>query len=77
MAAERGMPTARWNSCVGVSSRVEKPFSSRYLAASPTDWQQNGQAGVSKTAVTSSSRMRFAMGAIALPMNSSFFHWYP
>ena len=59
------MPTALWNSGMGVRTIVEKPFSSRNLAASPTDRQQKGQAGVSKTASTPSSLILSDMGSIA------------
>ena len=65
MAAERGIPTALWNSGVGVRTIVEKPFSSRNLAASPTDRQQKGQAGVSRTASTPSFPIRSEIGPMA------------
>jgi len=68
------MPTALWNSQVGVRTIVEKLFSSRNRAACPTDRQQNGHAGVSKTASTPSPAMVSAMGAMPVSMNASLSH---
>ena len=55
IAATLGIPISRWNSGVMVSVTVENPFSSKKRATSPTDRQHSGQAGVNKTASTSSS----------------------
>jgi len=65
MAADLGIPTSRWNSQVGVSTTVANPEASNCLAASPTDWQQKGQAGVMITASTASLRICSAIGAMA------------
>jgi len=58
MAATRGIPTWRLNSGVIVKATVEMPFSSSTRATCPTDRQQIGQVGVSKTASTPSSCIR-------------------
>ena len=71
------MPTARLNSWVGVSTTVEIPFASRNRAASPTDRQQKGQAGVRSAASTCSRAICTAIGAMAVSMNSVLSHWNP
>lgn len=77
MAACRGIPTALWNSWVGVRMTVENRASSRNLAACPTDRQQKGQAGVRSTASTPSCLIFFEMGSIARLKNSLLSHWNP
>lgn len=74
MAACRGIPTALWNSWVGVRTTVENRASSRNLAASPTDRQQKGQAGVRSTASTASCLILLDMGSMAWVRKSSLFH---
>jgi hypothetical protein len=59
---------------VGVRTTVENPASSKNLAASPTDWQQKGQAGVKRTASTPSDFIFFEMGSIASFRKSVFCH---
>ena len=74
MAANLGIPTSLLNSGVGVRTTVEKEASSRNLAASPTDWQQKGQAGVRSTASTPSSFILFDIGSMACLMKSILRH---
>ena len=77
MAADLGIPTALWNSWVGVRTIVEKPTFSKNLAASPTDWQQKGQAGVRSTASTPSAFIFSEIGSMASFKKSVFSHWKP
>ncbi len=64
------MPTWWWNSGMGVRTIVEKPRSSRYLAACATDRQQKGQTGVRITASTPSFLIRSAIGEMARSRNA-------
>jgi len=57
MAAERGMPTARGIRAWGQHQRG-KALLFEVAGSQSTDWQQNGQAGVSSTAPTPSVCMR-------------------
>jgi hypothetical protein len=59
---------------VGVRTTVENPASSKNLAASPTDWQQKGQAGVRRAASAPSLFIFFEIGSIASFKNSVFCH---
>jgi hypothetical protein len=49
MAAILGAPTERVNSGIMESEMIEMPAASISLCTSPTDRQQNGQTGTSKT----------------------------
>jgi len=68
------MPTVLCQSGVGVSATVDNPASSKRRAASPTDWQQKGQAGVRITASTPSAFMFLHIGSMASVRNSVLFH---
>ena len=71
MPASRGTPTARVSSGIHDRVTVEIPFASSTLWTSPTDRQQNGQAGTSAAASTRSARMRAAMAGAVFATSSS------
>ncbi len=72
--ATRGVPTALVKGVSIVSVSVEMPAASITLAASPTDRQQNGQAGTKSATSTSSERIRSIIPGTLVLRNSSGFN---
>ena len=70
MPASRGTPTARVRSGIQDIVTVEMPLASSTRWTSPTDRQQNGQAGTSAAASTPSVRIRSAMAGAVFSTNS-------
>ncbi len=71
MAATRGAPAAQVKSGIIESDTVGMPAASISLAASPTDRQQNGQAGARTATSTSSECIRSMISGTLVRRNSS------
>jgi hypothetical protein len=77
MPARRGTPTARVKAGIMERDTVGIPEASSTLWTSPTDRQQNGQAGTSAAASTPRAAMSRAMaGAVSLS-STAVRSWYP
>jgi len=70
-AGFRGAPVARVRSGIIDRQTVAMPLASRTRATSPTDRQQNGQAGTRAAACTPSACMRSAIAGAVAPTRTS------
>ena len=77
MPASRGTPTARVRSGIHDSVTVAIPLASITRWTSPTDRQQNGQAGTSATASTASARRRSMIAGTVSSSNTVGSRMYP
>ena len=77
IAAILGAPTERVNSGIIESEMVEIPAASISLCTSPTDRQQKGQTGTSKTVSTPSAFIRWTMAGTLFSKSSRGFRTKP